>query len=159
MSHPYSDLPPEAYWRTGVASPPEGALNKVWQPKYAIKKSHQIASFGSCFAQHISRELTANGYNWLNAEQAPKYNRSNYAREYGYDVFSARTGNIYTTAQLRQWVEWAAGDATPPDEIWQSDGRFHDPFRPNIEPDGFASAHEVLQSRELTIERFGQAIT
>lgn len=142
-----------------MAAPSGGALTKVWQPRYAIEKNHQIVTFGSCFAQHISRELVAGGYSWLNAEQAPKFNGSDYALEYGYDVFSARTGNIYTTAQLRQWAEWAVGDATPPDEIWQDGDRFQDPFRPNIEPGGFASRDEVMQSRQVAIERFGQAIT
>jgi hypothetical protein len=38
--------------------------------------------------------------------------------------------------------------------VWEADGRFYDPFRPNIEPNGFASAAEMVASRELAIEAF-----
>ncbi|MGR3623821.1 GSCFA domain-containing protein, partial [Pseudophaeobacter sp.] len=58
-----------------------------------------------------------------------------------------------------QWTKWALGEATPPDEVWELDGRFYDPFRPNIEPDGFASADEVILSRKAAIAAFRRCIT
>jgi len=50
------------------------------------------------------------------------------------------------------------GRDTPPDEVWEQEGRFFDPFRPRIEPGGFASAQEVLDMRAVTQEAFLRAI-
>ena len=76
------------------------------------------------------------------------------ALEYNYGIFTARTGNIYTVSLLKQWSGWALGVKEPPTEVWEKDGRYYDPFRPNIEPNGFASEKEVLSSREITIDAF-----
>ena len=59
---------------------------------------------------------------------------------------------------LLQWVRWGLGLDSPPEMVWEKDGRFHDPFRPTIEPDGFASPAEVAASRALTMESFGAAL-
>lgn len=71
-------------------------------------------------------------------------------RKYNYGIFSARTGNIYTTKLLLQWLQWAFGTDTPPEEVWEHQGRYYDPFRPAIEPDGFESPEELLASRGAT---------
>lgn len=81
------------------------------------------------------------------------------AKEYNYGVFSFRTGNIYTAAALKQWVFWALGKEASPEEVWEKDGRFYDPFRPAIEPNGFASAEEMLKSRQTTLEAIRRAVT
>jgi len=69
-------------------------------------------------------------------------------------MFSARTGNIYTTSLLKQWINWSVGAQIPPDEVWEKEGRYYDPFRPNIEPDGFGDISEMQRSRDVTIEAF-----
>jgi GSCFA family len=59
---------------------------------------------------------------------------------------------------LKQWATWAFGKAGVPDEIWEEDGRYFDPFRPRIEPDGFASPEELLKCREQTLEAFRRSV-
>ncbi|MEI6099519.1 MAG: GSCFA domain-containing protein, partial [Alphaproteobacteria bacterium] len=115
-------------------------------------------TFGSCFAQHFGKALQARGYNWTNMEPPPAGLGAEGIAKFNYNVFSARTGNIYTTNILRQWCDWATGQSGPPDEIWEAQGRFYDPFRPAIEPDGFESAQEVRDNRDLTIAAFGDAM-
>lgn len=64
-------------------------------------------------------------------------------------MFSARYGNIYSVRQLLQLFERAAGTFSPIDDAWQRpDGRWVDPFRPQIEPDGFADLEGLHESRD-----------
>lgn len=158
MAHPYSDLPAEAFWKTGAAHAEPGKVVRLWRPRNRMTQQHRFATFGSCFSQHISTELQRIGLAWVNAERAPQFGKKAYLREFGYGVFSARTGNIYTAAQLCQWAEWAAGESIPPAEVWPDGDCFRDPFRPAIEPQGFASPEELFESRAVAIESFGEAI-
>ena len=156
--HPYETLDKNSFWATAVASHNMFDIGGLWDPKFRVTRNHRVATFGSCFAQHFGRALDARGFNWLITEQAPAGLSEENARKFNYGVFTARTGNIYTVSLLKQWVGWAAGGAVP-DEIWEKDGRYYDPFRPNIEPGGFASATEVTQSRQMAIEAFAKAIS
>ena len=152
--HPYESLPDKSFWATAVARRNMFDIGELWDPRFAFDPRMKVATFGSCFAQHIGKALEARGFNWFIAEDAPPGLSAENARKYNYGAFSARTGNIYTVSLLRQWVEWATGAQPVPDEIWVQDGRFYDPFRPNIEPLGFESEAELLRSRELAIEAF-----
>jgi len=104
--HPYARLPPKAFWRTAVATGAPLSLDGLWTPKFDISATDRIITAGSCFAQHISRALQAAGYAWFNAEPGP-VDLPDPAR-FNYGVFSFRTGNIYTAALLRQWLEMVA---------------------------------------------------
>lgn len=157
-SNPYSDLPQRAFWAPSVGQRNMFDIDKLWEAPFRITKKTGIATYGSCFAQHFSRALIANGYSWLNAEPAPKGFSPENAKRHNYDIFSARTANIYTTSLLRQWVEWALGHGEPPDIHWEKNGRIIDPFRPTIEPEGFASVEEMLSSRRTCIAAFRRSI-
>jgi len=156
--HPYAGLPGRSFWRTAVADRNFLEITELWDPKFNIDKGHKIATFGSCFAQHIGRALRANGFTWLDTEPCPEGVPEAVAREYNYGIYTCRTGNIYTTSLLQQWVDWATERQTPPDEYWTSGGRFFDPFRPTIEPQGFGSIEELLASRRQTIHSLKLAI-
>lgn len=158
MSNPYADLPQRAFWRPAVASRNLFDLEEVWQPKFAFEAQDTFVTFGSCFAQHIGRALKARGFNWYNAEPRPAGLSDASARLFNYDVFSARTGNIYTASILEQWTRWALGSAEVADEVWEKDGRIFDPFRPVIEPNGFASRQEMIDNRSATIAAFRRCI-
>lgn len=158
MTHPYADLGPEAYWKTGVAEPGAHGLSGLWTPKFPIRPGDRIVTAGSCFAQHIGRALAERGYGWTDCEPAPPFLRGEEARRFGYGVFSFRTGNIYTPAMLEQWLEFAFGTREVPDEIWEREDRFFDPLRPAIEPDGFASAAELFEARETTFAALREAV-
>lgn len=158
MSNPYATLPANAFWRSAV-SERRGGFEDLWRARFPIDKATRIVTAGSCFAQHISRALRQSGYTWVDSEPAPWPLGPQDAERFGYGVFSFRTGNIYTTALLRQWIEWALGRAAPADEVWQGDGgRYFDPFRPTIEPGGFQSPAEVTATRNETLKRIAASL-
>jgi len=157
-SHPYGTLQKSAFWRTAVAEKHISDFSLLWKPKFEILPQHSVATFGSCFAQHIGRALKKRNYNWLDTEPAPAGLSPKLAKEYNYEVFTCRTANIYTTTLLLQWTRWALGKAQAPSEVWKCGERYYDPFRPAIEPNGFRSEDEMLRLRDVTIEAFGRAI-
>lgn len=132
-------------------------ISDLWDPKFRINPTHKIATYGSCFAQHIGRALRGNGFQWVDAESAPNGLSAENLRRFNYGIFSARTENIYTTTMLAQWVDWSQGRTKAPEEVWERDGRFYDPFRPRVEPTGFASRKELLEARAWTMECFRQS--
>lgn len=81
-----------------------------------------------------------------------------HARTFGYGVFSFRTGNIYTPAMLLQWLELAYAAREDIDEVWEKSGRYFDPLRPAIEPDGFASPDELRDARRITYGALRKAV-
>lgn len=139
--HPYIGLPEHQYWRKSV----RGDVDPV-TASFAITPEMRIATAGSCFAQHISTALAANGFNYFVSETDPGNGGSNYG------VFSARYGNIYTAKQLLQLFNRAHGRFTPRTRFWRRRNRFVDPFRPEIEPDGFNSPAAVSESRKIHFE-------
>jgi GSCFA family len=156
--NPYKDLPDKAFWRLSVSSKNMLDIDDLWNPKFNIRQTQPIATFGSCFAQHIGSALKAFGYRWLITEPPPYGLSKKNAKLFGYNMFSARTGNIYSTSLLKQWTEWALDRSAPPDELWEKDGRFYDPFRPTIEPNGFESESEMRSSRAQAIVSFRSCI-
>lgn len=156
--HPYESLDEKHFWAPAVGKRDMLEIANLWDPKFKIGKRMQIATYGSCFAQHIGRALAKQGFNWFIAEPAPVGLSEASAKLFNYGVFSARTGNIYTASLLKQWLGWASGATQVPDEVWEKEGRFYDPFRPNIEPGGFASMDEVIQSRKMAIAGFKRTI-
>ena len=147
MSHPYSDLSDRAFWRSGVADADPTAPQDIHRPKFALDRDAAIATAGSCFAQHVGRALAGAGLNVLDVEPPPRLAGRDLARAYGYGVYSARYGNIYTTRQLVQLIEAARTVRVDPAQVWQRDGRFYDALRPTVEPGGLTQAAEVLALR------------
>lgn len=154
MENPYTNLPDKHFWKLAVGSKNSLEIEGLWSPKFNLSRHKVIATYGSCFAQHIGNALSSKGFNWTNFEQAPPSIDLELAKKFSYGIFSARTGNIYTTSLLLQWTEWALGIKKPPEEVWENDGRFFDPFRPSIEPNGFESKEELINSRQQTIQSF-----
>lgn len=155
----YSNLPPTSFWRTGVAEAGMSGLTELWASRWQLPVDARFATFGSCFAQHISRALTARQMGWLDAEPAPGRTPPDVASAFNYGIFSARTGNIYTAAQLLIHVRMACGLQDPAlVELWSQDGRFFDSLRPTIEPNGFCSAQEALLSRASMVRAFRRSI-
>jgi hypothetical protein len=159
MSHPYENQPARAFWSRAVAGRSPFEIVDLWNPRFNISKAGPIVTLGSCFAQHISRALIAEGFCWSNAEPAPLKLSTDAIAKFNYEVFSARTGNIYTVAMLRQWVAAAVNEIPFPDEIWSNGDRIYDPFRPTIEPLGFASSDEMIALRQQTIEALRSAFS
>lgn len=144
---PYSSLPAHCFWRKAhdVAEP--GDIDPVVVGKFRVAPGDRLATAGSCFAQHLSAHLKSAGYNYFVTETAHDLVADS-AAGYNYGVFSARYGNIYTAAQFRQLFDRAYGKFAPEDQMWTGeDGHYYDPFRPTIQPEGFASRAEFDADR------------
>lgn len=160
QTHPYATLDDRGLWRRAVAEAGIFGLKDLWTSKWELPADARFATFGSCFAQHISAALVARQMNWFNAEPAPRRTPPELARAYNYNVFSARTANVYTAAQLRHLVGLADRSIAPDAAEFWSDakGRVRDSLRPAIEPDGFASTDEALLSRRTMVRAFRRAV-
>lgn len=146
--NPYKNLPDVQFWKKSVASVRPEDLDPVYLPRFNIDKNLKVATAGSCFAQHIARTLSASGFNYFVSEQAPVSLSVTEAKDKNYGVFSARYGNIYTARQFTQLFKRVSGEFIPKDTYWErADGRFVDPFRPQIEPNGFESVSALELSR------------
>lgn len=150
---PYTNLPPEAFWRTGVVGHPPAAIPALYRPKFPIDRGTQIATAGSCFAQHLARHLKARRYNIIDAEPAPPGLSSEDAARFGFGLFSARTANIYTARQLRQVASAAFDRFEAQDIVWEKDGRYYDALRPSVEPNGFPTPALVLEHRKFHLRK------
>lgn len=141
-AHPYVELPDSAFWKQSISQLAPGEVDPVVEPPFRIGRKDKVATAGSCFAQHISKRLRGAGFRYTVFEQAPDDLAEGESR--GFYDFSARYGNVYTARQLRQLFDRAFGYFRPVDRAWaRSDGRYCDPFRPRIEPDGFESPEAV----------------
>ncbi|RUP83088.1 GSCFA family protein [Alteromonas sp. KS69] len=158
--NPYKNKPQKSFWSPAVAKRHFYDIENLWDPKFKIERSDRVTTFGSCFAQHIGNALRAHGFNWFITEKAPLNSSSALRKKYNYEVFSARTGNIYTTSLLKQWVNWSLNPSSFPDNLkfWEKDGRYIDPFRPVIEPEGFSTLSELENSRFNTLSSFKLAL-
>lgn len=152
--HPYKRMPDSAYWRRSVAA--EGAaVDPLVGDFPRIGPSDKVATAGSCFAQHVARHLAAAGFTYLVTESAHPFIPAEVARAAGYGIYSARYGNIYTTLQLVQLFDRAYGSFAPAEDVWLAPDGKHvvDPFRPTIQPGGFASEREMRADRAQHLAR------
>ncbi|PZQ10804.1 MAG: GSCFA family protein [Ancylobacter novellus] len=145
---PYSGLPSNCFWSSGVADEHPLTIADLYAKRFAIDRKTRIAAAGSCFAQHISRNLRDRGCAVLDVEPAPSGLSQRERDRRGYGVYSARYANIYTAAQLLQLIKEAFGKQAPTDRVWEKNGRYYDAQRPGVEPEGFATEDEVLAHRE-----------
>lgn len=152
-SHPYTGRPKREFWKSAVSALPRSKIGDLASPKNKVGPQDVIGTAGSCFAQHIARNLRERGFEFLDVEPAPEDLRPERRGEFGYGMYSARYGNIYTAAQLRQLLERAFRRFTPREPAWSREGCYFDPFRPTIEPRGFQSEAEMLEHRQYHLGR------
>lgn len=147
--HPYDGIAPYQRWSRGVTWAPPGALDPVVRSSLRVGPDDRIATIGSCFAQHLSRHLERSGLHYYVAEQAPAGMDDDEARRRQYGTFSARYGNVYTVAQALQLLRRAYGELDPIEDVWRRGDAVVDPFRPLVEPEGFADEAAMRADREL----------
>ncbi|MDR0550050.1 MAG: GSCFA domain-containing protein [Deltaproteobacteria bacterium] len=149
---PYSLLSSDThFWKTAVAQRMPTQLGDIYHKKFSLDKSTKIMCAGSCFAQHIGNTLRENGFNFLNYE--PTFTEHVLLakiadQSFGYNMYSARYGNIYTTRQLRQLFLRSFDRFQPVEEFWLQNDRYYDPFRPSIEPYGYYTLQEARLMRK-----------
>lgn len=145
--NPYKKIPDLSFWRKNVASPHFSQVDPVSASKFSISPQEKVATAGSCFAQHISKTLVKNGFNYYVPENGDGLSEED-RKNGNYAVFSARYGNLYTARQLRQLFERAYSIIKPHQELWvRPDGAFSDPFRPEIEARGFPTKESLLSAQ------------
>jgi hypothetical protein len=154
MVNPYSNQPDSRFWKTGVATGDPFWIEDLWNPKFTISPKCKIATAGSCFGQHISKSLQQNSYSFMDYEPAPTGLPPCDHGSFGYSMYSARYGNIYTVQHLLQLAKEAFGliDISK-HACWEKDGRYYDAFRSRLEPRGFNSKEELLIHRAYHIKR------
>jgi hypothetical protein len=148
MTHPYSSIGDYARWDRGMANVPAAEIDPVVRFPLTITPEQPVMTAGSCFAQHISRHLRESGFNYLVTEPGHVLLPPALRQQFNYGVFTARFGNVYTSRQLEQLFSRAYGTFTPAERVWdRPDGRLVDPFRPTIQPSGFATLEELEADR------------
>jgi hypothetical protein len=158
--HPYLGLPDRQFWRRepGVERP--GLLDPVGDVPFTVSRRDKVVTAGSCFAQHVARHLTQAGFHHLITEEPHPLLPAAVALNFGYKMFAARYGNIYTARQLLQLLHRAYGLFTPLADHWSldEDERVVDPFRPQIQPRGFVSAAELAEDRRVHLAAVRRAV-
>lgn len=149
MSSPYSNLPASSFWKTSISETPLDQINIFDQRSFTIDRSDRIVACGSCFAQHISKFLSSIQFNSLITETPHPVLPRNAWKDFGYGIYSARTGNVYTARQLLQLFLRAYGLFKPTDVVWPHEDHLVDPFRPRIQPGGFINKMELLSDRQF----------
>jgi hypothetical protein len=141
VSHPYQAQPDYAFWRRAVGSVAMNEVDPVVRGRFSIGREQRVITAGSCFAQHIARHLAESGFNYFVTETLNPFIPAHLAGDYNYGVYTAR--------QFLQLLQRAYGAFAPVDDVWvDGRGRLFDPFRPTIQPDGFASPREYKLDRE-----------
>jgi hypothetical protein len=148
MESPYSNLSNRAFWRTAVTEREPLDPGDLFVPKFGISRKMKIVTAGSCFAQHVGRALRGAGFKVIDTEPAPAALSDAQVQKFGYRLFSARYGNIYTTRQLVQLLDEVEGVSKPSEPVWEREGRFFDAMRPSVEPNGLDSPADVLEHRK-----------
>lgn len=153
MKSPYEDLPPRNFWRSGVSEAHPLTVENFYRKKFSIDGGDKIATAGSCFAQHVANYLRKNGFNVMDVEPPPSTLSDDVARRFGYRIYSARYGNIYSVRQLLQLARDADSGTVEAANVWTKDGRFFDALRPNVEEQGFDSIEEALALRKYHLSK------
>lgn len=158
--NPYKSIEDHQFWKRGVRAVEFFDLDPLPNAKFRIGRGDKVVTAGSCFAQHLARALQGAGFDYLVTEAGEALSAEARARRQ-YGLFSARFGNIYTVAHLRQLLEEAFGMRQAPQVAVPraSDGRLVDLLRPSVEPDGFDSAEAVHEARQIMLEAVRRMVT
>lgn len=151
--NPYLGLEKKAFWKFAVANGAAAEAGPIYQKKFPIGLEEKIATAGSCFAQHLTERLRQNSFNLLDMEPFPPSLSPQNRKRFGFGMYSARYGNIYTAQQLLQLVEEALGLKKMNNVVWRKGSRFVDALRPSIEPDGLETEADVRTHREFHLQQ------
>lgn len=154
---PYSGRPQRAFWRGAVAG--AGPFPQdIYQPRFPVTHTTRVFTAGSCFAQHVGAAMKSAGIAVIDTEPARRGLPEQTARRFGYGVYAARFGNLYTLRQFRQLIEEVSGTFTPACPIWNRDGRYWDALRPGVEPEGLSSPDLVSEMRAEHLAKLAEAL-
>lgn len=149
---PYSSRQKSAFWKT-CREGHDFLAADIFSPHHQLGAGDRIATAGSCFAQNIGGYIRKSELQLVDVEPAPHGLPEDIAKTYGFNLFSARYGNIYTARQLRQLLEDSVTGKVHSAAIWKRDGAFFDGLRPNVEPEGYSSVRELKVHRRDHLAR------
>ncbi len=144
---PYSQLEMRAFWRS-CRETPQFLLEDIYRPKFDLETGMHVGTAGSCFAQNIGRYIRSSNLNLVDTEPAPARMQIEVAQKFGYSLFSARYGNIYTPRQLLQLLQDAMQNQLHDASFFTTDSRWVDGLRPNVEPQGLDSLDLARRMRK-----------
>lgn len=153
---PYRGRPPRTFWRSAVTGRTVETLEELYARKWPIGPTDRVATAGSCFAQHIARNMRSNGYSVIDTEPAPPWMDRTTAAKHGFGVYSARFGNLYYARQLLQLTREAMDGENREDIIWRKGDRYFDALRPSVDPGGHESPELVRMHRQQHLKRVRQ---
>ncbi|MHB1058741.1 MAG: GSCFA domain-containing protein [Rhodanobacter sp.] len=159
MNHPYKNIPDAQRWSRAMAHRASADIDPVTPPPFRIGADTRVVTAGSCFAQHVARHLREQGHACFETEPAHPLLPDEVAAAFNYGIYAARYGNIYTARQLLQLWRRATGAFEPADDMWKGAKGWFDPFRPTIQPDGFASPREYREDRRQHFAAVRRAFT
>ncbi len=148
----YSQLPPQSFWSRCLADT-GFLLDRLYPPTVTLQAGTRVATAGSCFAQRIGERLRQTNVGFLDLEPLPRGMRAETGARYGFGLYSARYGNLYTSAQLLQLAEDAFDARLRDEAIWTAGGRWYDGLRPRIEPGGFESRDILEEARRSHLRK------
>ncbi|MGB1212706.1 MAG: GSCFA domain-containing protein [Pikeienuella sp.] len=155
---PYSALPDHCHWaKTHQVIATE--VDPVVAGAFKITPETKVATTGGCVAAHIGPRLSSAGYTFFAPEQPHPILSAGIAARYGYGAASGRFGAIDTPRQLLQLAQRALGQFAPEDDVWMNGaGGFVDPYRPAVQPDGFATRAEFDVARTQMLSAFRRVL-
>ncbi len=127
--NPYSELPDHAFWSRAVAAVPPFAVDPLINSPFLINRNDAIASAGSCFAEHLSRNLQALGFHYFVAEQVPAGEREGHAPfPHGTETFT-QPGSwcSFSTGRMAVFDLACPIGAARPTNMWIPSGRVLNP--------------------------------
>lgn len=159
MKNPYININNRQLWKSGVANSSVFNVENLYFKKFEISQTDKIATAGSCFAQHLSKRLMKVGYCFMNTETPPKFLPEDCWSKFGYNIYSARFGNIYTVKQLLELAEEALGIIPTMRNAWIKNEGYFDPLRPTVEPHGLSNNEEYLLHRKFHLQKVKKLLT
>jgi len=132
---PYSQQPNKSFWKTGVANTRLRAEQFTELHQIDLNQTNpNIASVGSCFAQHVGKWLIKKGYSFKQSQIETQ------------QTASFAFGNIYTPRCFLQWLDIEATNQHQ-HSIHKENQHYFDLLRPSFRPKGFDSEQSLINAR------------
>jgi len=129
--HPYEAIPRYSRWKQGVNEGLSSGELIAGLGFRGLRDADRVFSAGSCFAANIVPYLETAGITYVRTEKRPQA-LSGISDGLGYERFSARYGNIYTSRQFLQLLLRCTGQWAPKEDRWRTPAGLVDPFRPGL---------------------------
>ncbi len=129
--HPYQQIPSYSRWKQGVNEGVDVRKLIAGLRFRGLREDDRVFSAGSCFASNMIPYVEKAGIAYVRTERRPRV-FSSFKDGFGYDLFSARFGNIYTSKQFLQLLLRCTEQWTPQEDRWRTPAGLVDPFRPGL---------------------------